>query len=44
MLKLPPYGDATDTHRDLFANLLGVLLSLVLYAVFPQRRTDVGGK
>jgi uncharacterized membrane protein YjdF len=41
MLKLPPYGDATDTHRDLFANLLGVLLSLVLYAVFPQRRADV---
>ena len=42
MLKLPPYGDATDTHRDLFANLLGVTLALVLYAVFPARRTDVG--
>jgi uncharacterized membrane protein YjdF len=41
MLKLPPYGDATDTHRDLLANLAGVLLALVLYAAFPQRRVEV---
>jgi uncharacterized membrane protein YjdF len=42
MLKLPPYGDATDTHRDLFANLLGAVLAVVLSAVFPPRRVDVG--
>ena len=40
MLKLPPIGDATDTHRDLFANLLGAVLALVLSAVFPPRRSD----
>ena len=41
MLKLPPYGDATDTHRDLLANLVGVIVALVLYMVFPQRRVEV---
>jgi uncharacterized membrane protein YjdF len=41
MLKLPPYGDPTDTHRDLFSNLLGALLAVVLSAVFPPRRGDV---
>jgi uncharacterized membrane protein YjdF len=37
MLKLPPFGDPTDTHRDLFSNLLGALVALVLYTVFPPR-------
>jgi uncharacterized membrane protein YjdF len=40
MLKLPPYGDPTDTHRDLFSNLLGVLLALLLTAAFPPHRGE----